>query len=325
MKAIILINKVYKDSKNDEKDVIIQAENVKKSLEKLGYKVNIIDFSDDLEIIKKIKKMKIDIVFNLVEDFDKNAGLLYIAPAILEHHGIKYTGCSSESIFLTTNKVYTKEVLKSNGIKTPDWITLKKLTMFNHGKYYIIKPCSEDASVDITDDSIKKIKNIEEAVEIIYNKEKKFNKTYFAEEYINGREFNISIIEEKKSAKVLPPAEIIFQNYTNDKFKIVNYNAKWEEESFEYQNTMRSFDFEKQDKKLIDDLKKIAKNCWNIFNLKGYARVDMRVDEKGNIYVIEINANPCISPDSGFCAACERDGISYTDMVSMIVKAVKQV
>jgi D-alanine-D-alanine ligase len=83
---------------------------------------------------------------------------------------------------------------------------------------------------------------------------------------------------------------------------------------------LRSFEFESRDHSLLENLKNIALQCWHVFNLKGYARVDFRVDEKGNIYVLEINANPCISPDSGFVAAATQAGMNHMDLIKRIIE-----
>jgi len=141
-------------------------------------------------------------------------------------------------------------------------------------------------------------------------------KDYFVEEYIDGREFNISLI----GGTVLPPAEMCFFNYSPNKPKILGYKSKWEESSFEYKNTERNFNFEEKDFSLLKELKSITKRCWHLFNLKGYARVDFRVGIDNIPRVIEINANPCIAPDSGFVAACHQAGLTNAEIIKRIIE-----
>jgi len=119
---------------------------------------------------------------------------------------------------------------------------------------------------------------------------------------------------------VLPHAEIRFIDYPSGKRKIVDFRAKWDEASFEYHHTIRCFDFLPEDKQLLEKLSALAKECWQVFGLGGYARVDFRVDNDGNPWVLEINANPCISPDSGFVAAAAMAGINYADFIARILK-----
>ncbi|OPZ99096.1 MAG: D-alanine--D-alanine ligase B [Bacteroidetes bacterium ADurb.Bin408] len=144
-------------------------------------------------------------------------------------------------------------------------------------------------------------------------------KEVYADQYIEGREFNISILGGKEGPQVLLPAEMCFYNYPEGKLKVVGYRTKWVEDSFEYENTRRTFDFPPDDAPLLELLKQICLKCWKAFNLKGYARVDFRVDKNNVPYVLEINANPCISPSSGFISAAKQTGISMKEVFERII------
>jgi D-alanine-D-alanine ligase len=141
----------------------------------------------------------------------------------------------------------------------------------------------------------------------------------FAEAYIEGREFNLSLLASKAGPQVLPPAEIRFEDYPEGKTRIVGYRAKWHEGSFEYLHTVRSFEFPPQDSELILRLTDLATRCWCLFDLRGYARVDFRVDREGRPWVLEVNVNPCLSPDAGFYAAAAQTGLSFTQVVERII------
>jgi D-alanine-D-alanine ligase len=114
----------------------------------------------------------------------------------------------------------------------------------------------------------------------------------------------------------LPVAEIRFDAFPADKPRIVGYAAKWDLESFEYRNTPRSFTVEPE---LAERLRRIALDCWALFRLDGYARVDFRVDESGRPWVLEVNANPCLSPDAGFAAALAEAGLGYEAAVERLI------
>jgi len=116
-----------------------------------------------------------------------------------------------------------------------------------------------------------------------------------------------------------PPAEMTFVGFPEGKARIVDYAAKWHEDSFEYNNTVRRFEFGPEDAALIGSLREIALACWRLFGLTGYARVDFRVDAAGVPYVLEINVNPCLSPDAGFAAAAARAGLDREQVVARIV------
>jgi D-alanine-D-alanine ligase len=140
-----------------------------------------------------------------------------------------------------------------------------------------------------------------------------------AEVYVEGREFNLALLSAREGVELLPPAEIVFDHYPEGKRRVVCYRAKWEEDSFEYGHTPRSFDF-LCGPSVIQRLEEIARACWDLFGLAGYARVDFRVDKEERPWVLEVNTNPCLSPDAGFAAAAARAGLSMTRVVERIVE-----
>jgi D-alanine-D-alanine ligase len=139
------------------------------------------------------------------------------------------------------------------------------------------------------------------------------------QDFIEGREFNISVLADKSGPEVLPPAEIVFRNFPDTMPRIVDFKAKWVMDAFEFENTIREFPGSNLSPVLADGLRETASRCWHLFGLKGYARVDVRIDDNENIYVIEINANPCISPDGGFVAATKQAGYDLKDVLRRII------
>ena len=305
--VIILHNPLSPNPTDDERDVLDQAHLVKEALKELGYHSQRMEFNLNIPwLINGIRKIDPAFIFNLVETVDGRGKLSFMAPAILESRDIRFSGSGSTAMFLTTDKVTTKKILRSEHIATPDWATTSEA--IEPEKEYILKPISEDGSVGITDELIYMGNRIEHIPE-----------DWFAEEFIQGREFNVSVLAGARGSEVLPPAEMRFRNYTEDRPRILGYKAKWDTDSFEYKNTVRSFAFEAKDASLLTELKRISAQCWSAFGLKGYARVDFRISNEGIPYVIEINANPCISPDSGFIAACEQAGLGNTEVIKRII------
>jgi D-alanine-D-alanine ligase len=88
-----------------------------------------------------------------------------------------------------------------------------------------------------------------------------------------------------------------------------------------YTGTPRRFGLEKAEPALAAELEKLAKSCWDLFGLAGYARVDFRVDREGKPWILEVNVNPCLNPDAGFAAAAASAGLSYRDLISSIIDA----
>lgn len=322
MRAVILNNYLGKSPTKDELDNLEQTKAVEKALKELKFEVSILPFSFDIKkTINTLKRIKPDFIFNLVESIEGNDSLAHFAPSILDLLKIPYTGCHTEAMYLSDSKITTKKILQMNEIKTPKWVLLSELRdkrkIFGKKKI-LIKHLWEHSSEDIDDSSVFSAENKIKLNEAL--KKRKNWESYFAEEYIDGREFNISIIEDSNGGHVLPPAEMTFMNYPKGKLKIVGYKAKWDEDSFECKNTVRNFEFPKKDKKLLASLKKISKKVWDIFKLNGCARVDFRIDKKGTPYVLEVNTNPCIVPGMGFATACEKEGMSYNKMISKLIE-----
>ena len=315
-RALILYNKIGEDPLPDELDVLNQVGVVEEALHKLGYTVKREWFDLDLARAKKvIGDYGPDIVFNLVESVDGKGRLIGLAPELLEAMKVPFTGSGAQAILITSDKVLTKQLLVLNGIPTGEWFSVDETGMLSPHKRYIIKPLWEDGSVGISEEGV--FSGDDPALRAYIAKTDRSD--YFIEEYIHGREFNISLLGGPDGPQVLPPAEIRFVDFPEGKPHVLGYRSKWEEDSFEYIHTVRSFDFPASDRDLLEKVKGISLQCWKVFGLKGYVRVDIRVSEKGDPCVLEINANPCISPDAGFYAACKTAGLEFTGVISRII------
>jgi D-alanine-D-alanine ligase len=316
MKVLIVHDRLSDHPSKDELDTLLEVEQVASALTAGGYLVDLYAFSLDFSLLeKKVETFHPDVVFNLVETL-QGSQWLHIAPAFFEKLNLPFTGCGSRGMFLTSDKLLAKQLMKLSSIPTPFWVERGKTEDLPLllGVPVIVKPVSEEASVGITDDSVQTFLTGDSLLGFLGEKD------CFAEQYIEGREFNLSVYMDKGKPKVLPPAEMLFLDYPKDKPEIAGYEAKWEEDSFAYTHTVRTFDFPDSDQPLLARLKELSLQCWDLFSAKGYARIDFRVDKKGNAYVLEVNMNPCIASDSGFTAACAKEGLSYTAMIEQIVR-----
>jgi len=316
--VVVLHNQVTADSPKDELDVLVQAEAVAKALTALGYRPLTVPFSLDLKkTIRAIRKADPLFIFNLVESVEGDGQLIHMAPALLDHLGLRYTGNGQEAMFVTSNKFLTKKMLPLGGIASPSWLGADHsggLPAIGAGTY-LLKSVWEHASNWLDENSVVQIRDADELNAVLGKKNRAGRGQFYAERYIAGREFNQAVL----AGEPLPTAEIRFVDFPADKLHIVDFRAKWEEESFEYTHTQRSFDFSAADQPLLESLRAMTTRCWDLFKLSGYARVDFRVDSENHPWVLEINANPCLSPDGGFFAAAERCGLSFTEMVQRIV------
>jgi D-alanine-D-alanine ligase len=316
MQKIIILHNRLLNNTADEADVLAQRDLVHEACAKLGIATTCMTVGDDLKAdMQKVVAAKPDVVFNLVESLWGKGELIYFAPAILNAHKISYSGVPLEALFVTTNKVLAKKMMRLYGLPTADFFGIDEITQLNPKKTYIAKPIWEEASLGIDGDAVFSPLETEKVKRIARLSPAHF----FVEEFIEGREFNVSILAGSDDPEVLPPAEILFSAYFDDKPKVVDYKAKWDETSEEYQGTQRAFDTLENKGELKKKLSDICLQSWRVFNLHGYARIDFRVDVKGMIYILEINGNPCISPDSGFVAALEKAGYTRETMIQRIL------
>ena len=313
--VLILYNRISTIPTNDELDALEQVNIVSNALKELKYKVKQLQFDMNIEkVVINIQKIKPDIIFNLVESIYNKGEFAYLATSILNYLGIPYTGSPLIPMFNCSNKLLTKKELNRIGVLTPTYFTLDNLNKLDFREKYILKPVWEEGSLELDEHCIFSGSDME-YINSIAKKNKDY---YFVEELIEGRELNVSIIGTKKGKpRVLPLAEMTF-NYPEGKPKIMGYKSKWVEDSFEYNNTSRTFDID-DDYRLRPEIEEICKDCWNDIGLKGYVRIDFRLDSINKPYVIDINLNPCISDSGGFYAACMEDGYTFNQVIELIL------
>lgn len=328
MKIAILHGDVAKDACLDEKDVLVQVGFVSDGLAGLGHEPFVVPVSLNLaEAARTLATLCPAIVFNLVESLIGKGGLIHIVPALLEALKIPYTGAGVETMLLTSNKVLAKKWLTSAGLPTPPWFT----TSDGHRDLsisgpWLVKSVWEHASIGLDEDSVIREADRARLLAEMDTRRDTLGGACLAEAFIDGREFNLSLLANMREhePEVLPPAEIRFDAYPPGKVRVVGYRSKWEEDSFEFNHTPRSFAFPETDAPLLSHLKELALRCWTLFDLRGYARVDFRVDNKGRPWILEVNTNPCLSPDAGFLAATRQADLTFAEVLERIIGEPKK-
>lgn len=314
MHVMIMTDPIREGAKGDELDTLAQVQQVRRALRRLGHSVEVSYFSLNLTAVaKRIKASGCDFVFNLVENLPSTR-LLHLVPLICETIGIPYSGGSSTTLSLSADKVESKRLLTLADLPTAPWLDSPHrpdIKAFINTPL-IIKPRAQEASVGIGEDSVRSYAHLRD-LRAIFDAEDDL----FAEVYIDGREFNLSILP---GSTLLPPAEMLFIDYPKQKHKVVGYAAKWDEHSFEYLHTRRTFSFGDEDRALVERLGALALSTYELFGASGYARVDMRVDAALCPYILELNSNPCIAGDSGFVAAASEAGYSYEDLIEAVIQ-----
>ena len=297
------------------------------ALLRLGHEVERLTCGLDLDaVVSALRARPPDLAFNLAEGLAGHDRLFSVVPSLLDVLGVPYTGCRAEAVYVTTHKLLAKERLVAAGLPTPPVGALwppgaqRDPGPFEPG-VYIAKPVWEHGSAGMADDSVLEAPDRETLQAALRRRAGPAAREWFAERFVEGRELNLSLLDGPSGVEVLPPAEIDFSHYPPGKPRIVGYAAKWAPGSFEYEHTPRRFEHPPEDGALIARVSALALACWDLFGLRGYARVDFRVDERGEPWILEVNTNPCLSLDAGFAAAAERAGLGFAEAVARILAA----
>lgn len=300
----------------DEIDTLLSAEAVARALAELGFATEIVAVDLDLNHFLALKRRDPLLVFNLVDAVRGDGRLAPVIPSLLDAVGLPYTGAHSDAWLETLSKVATKLKLEREGLPTASFC-IEGAGLDPDAKV-IVKAVWEHGSLGLDQDSVVKGGDV---ARVIADRNARFGTDHFAEGFVEGREFNLSLLEERGRGSVLPIAEILFEDWREGRPRIVDYDAKWTSDSEAYIGTPRRFGLEKAEPALAADLEGLAKSCWDLFGLAGYARVDFRVDREGKPWILEVNVNPCLNPDAGFAAAAAQGGLSYRDLIGCIIDA----
>lgn len=327
MQVAIVHNAISQESRADESDVLIQVEQVRSALTELGHSSQPIPVDLNLQAcIQQLRASGSNLVFNLIESLNGSDQQVSFAVGVLESLGLPVTGSSAEVLWVTNQKLWTKERLRLVKLPTPQWLdpdsgsrTEKNSLEIRPGDRFILKPIGEHASLGMDEGCIVEPRDVEGLAKDARAHGEKIGRPCFAEQYIFGREFNVSLLADGDSCQVLPIAEIDFSAFPAGRPRIVDYKAKWDPTSFEFQNTPRRFIEAEAEPALYSRLAALARDCWSVFRLGGYVRVDFRVDGDGQPWILEINTNPCLSPDAGFAAALRQAGIEFRQAVQRIL------
>jgi D-alanine-D-alanine ligase len=286
------------------------------ALEGLDFSTEIIEVARDLASIETLPSRRPLVVFNLVDAIEGDGRLAPAVPARLDAIGIAYTGCSTSALLKTLSKVGTKLKLAHAGLPTPDWSA--DGTGFDRDARVIAKAVWEHGSLGLDENSVVRCAD---ASRIVAARTLSLNTEHFAEAYIEGREFHLVLLEQIWGVEVLPIAEILFGGLEVHAPKIYGYDSKWTPDSAAYIGTLRRFGLEQNEPKLANTLTQLALACWRLFGFSSYARVDFRVDPTGAPFIIDVNPNPYLAPDSEDAAAAAEAGLSYKDLVASIVES----
>ena len=268
--------------------------------------------------ISKINRYSPDVILNFVESVDGISTYEYCMAGLFELLKVEFTGNQPLCLGNCLNKQRAKDILRAHNINTPQAMVIDKSGNISEKSFtlkfpVILKLLTEDASIGISELSV--VKNFKELKDHVNFLVSTYKQNVIAEEYIDGRELNVAILGNR----ALPISEIEFNGLPEGLPKIVTYDGKWIADSVYYENTKPKCptDLDARTKKRIET---VALQAFDALGCRDYARIDIRLDENGIPFVIEINPNPDISSDSGFARAAAADGMSHSELLYTITK-----
>lgn len=303
----------------DEQDTIDAAHTVRASLLRLGFDAEVVDIGSDLAVLDELAGRHPLVVFNLVEAIDGHACKALQAFQRLEDVGLTYTGTPASAYGIANCKLASKDWFTCCAIPVPaHWQAGEQIPA---DVTVIVKSIDEHGSLGMDCGSVLPGKS---ASAEIARRESTFGGRFFAEEFIDGREFNVSLIDADNGPVILPIAEMDFDSLPETAPRIVDFAAKWDSAALSYVTMQRRFGLERDEPDLAAEIRRLSLAAWNALGLAGYARVDFRVGRDGRVFVLEANANPCLARDAGFAAAASEAALEYEDVISAIVQAAVQ-
>jgi D-alanine-D-alanine ligase len=315
----------YLDSENEnskEYDPVVPQ--VARTLRRLGHRVSVLGVHGDVKrLIVGLSRRKPDLVFNLMEMFGENVFGDIPVTGLLELLGLKYTGSGPGELYLSQDKGLTKKLLAFEDILYPRYAVFSRQAAFETGGNLrmplFVKPLRSDASLGIGGKSlVHDAVALMERVAVIH---KELDDSALAEEYIDGREFYVGVLGNGQP-KALPPVEVDFTGFPEGVPKVMDSKAKWDERSKEYKGT-KSVIANLPDE-LRARLQKVAVDAYRALRVRDYGRVDLRLTDTGDIYVLEVNASCYLEKSSEFAMAAVASGLDYPRLIERIVNLASE-
>lgn len=295
--------------------------NVLAALHELGHTTEHLAIFDDLDLLRqKLQNFQPDVICNLADQFKNNRGFDQHIASFLAMHGVPFTGCGATGLTLCKHKGISKKILSYHRIHTAAFVVIPRGRRIARPKKLkfpiLIKPLKEEASLGISQASfVETDDQFKERVQFIHEK---FDNDVIAEEYIEGRELYVGIFGNLR-LQVFPIRELIFKEVPPDEPKIATYKAKWDEEYRKRWGLQNQF-AEGLDPAVVSQIEQTCKRIYRLLTIDGYARLDLRLTAKNEIYFIEANPNPILAEDEDFALSAGKANLSYPQLIDRIIR-----
>lgn len=308
-----------------EAGVLDSVATVASALQHRGHSVSRLGVGTSLgEFLETLSSISPDVVFNLFEGLGGVGRGEAEITGLVELLGYPLTGCSGECLSLVRHKARTKWLLAGAGLPTPEFVFVgpsdpidsRPLRELVAAGPVIVKPAHEDASLGVGRESI--VTEREKLARRIENVRDRYGPV-LVERFIVGREFNAAVVALGEP-ELLPLAEIEFLPCDGEQgWQIVSYDAKWAPGSADDRATPARCPA-RVDAATLERIRQWSIAAFRLTGCRDYARVDMRMDDQGQLFILEVNGNPDIGPTAGFAPALRVAGVDYEDFIDRLVQ-----
>ncbi len=289
------------------------------ALNDLGHEPSTLAIDGRPQTLTTLARSSADLYFNLVESYAGDDAKEMHFAAFLDLVGKKYTGAGPHGSFLAMDKAIAKKLIRYHDLNTPYSVVMNKGRV-EHAQDIkfpvIVKPAAEDASKGIEAASV--VDSLKDLFERIAYVQDEFDSPALIEEYIEGREIYAAILGNDKP-EALPLIELDLSKLPEGMPRIAGYEVKFDVTTEAYKKT-KSAPARDLDEELVQRIHDTATTAYRVLKLRDYGRIDMRVTDDGQIYVIEANPNPWLDPAAEFTMAAKESGRSYKELIGEIIE-----
>lgn len=290
------------------------------TLEHMGHEVRALGLGGDLAPIKQaITDWNPHIVFNLMESFEGISMFDQNVVSYLELLRVPYTGCNPRGLILARDKALSKTLLAYHRLPIPEFAVFRVGRAVQRPKRLkfplIVKSVTQESSIGISQASV--VENdaaLKERVRFIHHK---IGTDAIVERYIEGRELYCGVIGNLK-LQVFPVWELLFKKMSDENWHIATERVKWSD-TYQKKHGITSALAKELPDGLSEEIQKISKRVYRTLDLSGYARIDLRLDGDGKVYVLEANPNPQLAYGEDFAESAETSGVSYESLLQRII------
>ena len=288
---------------------------IQESMARLGHRTRTVSLGMGIDkLVRALVKDRPDVVFHLAETaFGDTMGEARVT-SLLDLLNLPHTSAPPDALLLCRDKLKAKAVLGEYGVFTPPHAISTDGTLPENLPLppWISKPTLEDGSIGVTADAVTSDPlRLRRRVGSLY---RKLRQPILIESYIAGREINVGVVGDE----VLPLAEIDFSRLPEGAARIVGYESKWKYDTVYFKCTQTLCPAHLP-AALRDRIVQVGRTVLGALNVRGYTRIDLRLDRHNRIYVLEVNPNPDLSPIAGMAKMAVTAGWGFDGLITRIL------